>query len=282
MNETSLDRLISEVNQRHSLRAWSLIITFLGDAILPRGGVIAAQTVGLLLGRLGFEPGAVRTAISRLSSDGWIHREKQGRNSFLSLADGRLEPFLSASRRIYSADNSDFDCDGFWMAQQIREGCVEESSDLDEGWLEIPGNRLWLSPMKDDASAEVSNLVSEGYLISSIRTKHVPEWMKAALFPESLAEDFRSLKSNLELLQRNAQFDGNESMAARCLLIHEWRRLKLRTPSIANLQPENWPEGETRRLVSKLYHDLLERSEVWLDEHGNSSTRPPATSRRFS
>ena len=279
MTETNLDRLISEVNQRNSLRAWSLIITFLGDAVLPRGGVIAAQTVGLLLGRLGFEPGAVRTAISRLSSDGWIQREKHGRNSFLRLANGRLEPFLNASKRIYSADNSNLNSQDFWMAQEIWEGRGEESSNLDERWIEIPGKQLWLSPMTDDKiSEDVGNLVGEGYVISTVSTKHVPEWMKVALFPESLAEDFRVLKSNLELVQRNDQFDEHESMTARCLLIHEWRRLKLRTPPIADLQPENWPEGETRKLVSKLYHDLLERSETWLDEHGNNSTGslPPA------
>ena len=87
------------------LSAWSLIVSFLGDAIGPRGGVVSASTVQSVMGRLGIGHGAVRTAISRLSADGWIERTREGRNGFYRLSADVAGTVLSAERRIYAASS---------------------------------------------------------------------------------------------------------------------------------------------------------------------------------
>ena len=52
---------------------------------------------------MGVGSGAVRTACSRLAKDGWIVRQKQGRNSFYRLSDMGHAPFRKASQQIYTA-----------------------------------------------------------------------------------------------------------------------------------------------------------------------------------
>ena len=81
-----IEDLVGRLNSTKKLRVWSVIITFFGDAIVPRGGSVSAKTVQSLLGRMGIEAGAVRTAFSRLTSDGWVVREKIGRSSFFRLS----------------------------------------------------------------------------------------------------------------------------------------------------------------------------------------------------
>ena len=71
--------LVHRINDSKKLRVWSLIITYFGDAVVPRGGAVSARTVQQILARMGIESGAVRTAFSRLTNDGWVVREKIGR-----------------------------------------------------------------------------------------------------------------------------------------------------------------------------------------------------------
>ena len=84
------------------MRAWSVIITIFGDAVAPRGGSVASITLQTILEKYSIKPEAMRVALHRLVKDGWIERQKTGRQSFYALsAKGRAE-FLAATRRIYA------------------------------------------------------------------------------------------------------------------------------------------------------------------------------------
>jgi hypothetical protein len=87
------------------LSAWSMIVTFMGDAIGPRGGVVSAAALQGLMQHLGIGAGAVRTAVSRLSAEGWIERSREGRNSFYQLSGAVGETVHAAERRIYAASS---------------------------------------------------------------------------------------------------------------------------------------------------------------------------------
>ena len=100
----ALDALLAELSAGPGrLRAWSLAVTLFGDAAAPRGGALRLGAVQAVLGRLGVEPGALRTAMSRLARDGWLARERRGRASFYSLTAARAEELAAATRRIYAA-----------------------------------------------------------------------------------------------------------------------------------------------------------------------------------
>jgi phenylacetic acid degradation operon negative regulatory protein len=81
-----LARLIEQLKREPS-RTGSIVITVFGDAIVPRGGSVWLGTLLEFFKTLEIDSGVVRTAMSRLASDGWLERNKVGRNSFYRLAD---------------------------------------------------------------------------------------------------------------------------------------------------------------------------------------------------
>ena len=74
-----LEPLITSLHAEGRLRVWSLVVTVFGDAVQHRGGRIATLRLQHLLERVGVEAGALRTALSRLTSDGWVVRDREGR-----------------------------------------------------------------------------------------------------------------------------------------------------------------------------------------------------------
>ena len=95
-----LTRIIDQL-KRETSRTGSIIITVFGDAIVPRGGAVWLGTLLEFFKRLDIDGGVVRTAMSRLAADGWLERNKVGRNSFYRLAqlEGHWKPFDRAGWR---------------------------------------------------------------------------------------------------------------------------------------------------------------------------------------
>jgi phenylacetic acid degradation operon negative regulatory protein len=250
------------------LSAWSLIVSFLGDAIGPRGGVVSASTLQTLMQRLGIGHGAVRTAVSRLAAEGWIERSREGRNSFYALSGDVGETVLSAERRIYAASSllpadtpksliisaeplSDTSIRGLETAGALQLApqvilCFASAADLPEG-LRLPGATVADAPVLIPGTALIEKLAKARHVaeIQALRQAYLP--VRAALdhAPAPQPED---------------------AMALRCLMIHEWRRLALRVLAIPAdlIQPDD-PEPETRALVASIYARVLAPSEAWLD-----------------
>jgi len=99
---TQLESLTTRLHENGSLKVWSLIITFFGDSVVNRGGNVSANTVHTVLDRIDIGSGAVRTAFSRLASDGWVERQKQGRRSYYQLTDKGMRLFSDAAQLIYA------------------------------------------------------------------------------------------------------------------------------------------------------------------------------------
>ncbi len=98
--------LIQNFHAEGRPRVWSLVITIFGDAVQHRGGRISGVRLQTLLERIGIESGAMRTALSRLAHDGWITRERQGRNSCYQLSPKGIAEFAPATQRIYGAPHT--------------------------------------------------------------------------------------------------------------------------------------------------------------------------------
>src|ERR1700724_4889871 len=85
-----LTRIIDQLKREPS-RTGSIIITMFGDAIVRRGGSVALATLLEFCETLDIDASVVRTAMSRLTADGWFERNKVGRNSSYRLVQrGRL------------------------------------------------------------------------------------------------------------------------------------------------------------------------------------------------
>ena len=75
------EKFIDNFHSMNKLRVWSLVITIFGDCATLRGGTIAMTDLQAITTLLRIEPGALRTAMSRLAKENWLIRTKVGKNS---------------------------------------------------------------------------------------------------------------------------------------------------------------------------------------------------------
>ncbi len=265
-----LRTLVARLHARGRLRVWSVVVTMFGDMIVPRGGRVALAVLQEIAARIGIEPGALRTAMSRLAADGWVVREREGRNSFYRLAEGGRHAFDLATRRIYAGGPPAWN--GSWTVlispSEVRAADAEEAAAL--GFVRVSG-RAFLRAETEGAAA-VADSFPDMLLVHGTGAEH-PETILSFWPSGETAEAYRAFIGGFTPLA--AAFDRGDplaeldAVAARTLLIHDWRRIVLRDPGLpAELLPADWPGEEARALARKIYRALAGPSEVWLDQAG--------------
>lgn len=237
--------LITALHDEGRLRVWSLIITVFGDSVQPRGGTICSARLGALLGRIGVEPGAQRTALSRLARDGWIDAARAGRLSHYRLTRSGKAQFADATHRIYAPPQT----------TPITLWTLSLEDDPPPGAILLGG--LVLRPAQDPAPR------SRFRMTGTIDTL-TPD-LHAALPAAGHLDALRQLRSDLAHLERLPD-DPLSAAAARTLLIHRWRRLILRFGELHSpLLPPDWQERPPRSAVARAWHRLTPLAEQWWD-----------------
>jgi phenylacetic acid degradation operon negative regulatory protein len=249
-----LDPIIQSLHAEGRLRVWSLVITIFGDAVQPRGGRVSTSRLQRLLGRLGVESGALRTALSRLGRDGWVTSERAGRTSVYRLTHTGLADFSDASQRIYAPP---------------RTGPVDRwsiSLGTTPGGIAIAGMSL--------RPADTASPKADFELLGTLTqlSAHLRETLVSTPHRNAL----EVLLGDLEALA-HGQLDPLDAAAARILLIHRWRRLVLRYPEIPpQLLPAELAHHEPRALVASAYNTLRHASEAWWDSGESDMPAMPA------
>lgn len=270
-----LRNLTDRLHAHGRLRVWSLVITIFGDAVVPRGGRVALGVLQQIMDRLRIEPGALRTAMSRLARDRWVVRERQGRNSFFSLDPHVQHGFDRATRRIYAAGPPLWE--GGWTVA-LAPGGMDTPDLSDLGFLRV-GAGVYLRPETagaPDASGRLGGML----VIRGTSTDH-PELFRALWPLEELAAAYRGFVAAFGplrfALEDGRQLPPPDAMAARTLMIHDWRRIILRDPGLpGELLPQAWPGDEARVVARAIHAHLLATSEAWLDAAGLPAQVDPA------
>lgn len=262
--------LIDHLHSDGRLRVWSVVITIFGDAIQPHGGTVAMSDLQIMLSAMNIESGAVRTAMSRLAKEGWVTREKQGRNSFYQLSKAGHKSFIPATQKIYKAE---FSPDPQKLVIAVGSDVIGHARETQNALLDAFGGlplrngvALFADPSeklrKQLADADMIQLESEIAVL--------PDWVIEKLDLQSLADDYLALIERfaplVETRNKLEMLSPLEALCVRTLLIHDWRRLILKQPALPkHLLPTNWPGAACHALVRDLYLSLLEQSENWWD-----------------
>jgi phenylacetic acid degradation operon negative regulatory protein len=270
-----LDRIIEELKREPS-RTGSIVITVFGDAIVPRGGSVWLGTLLEFFKALDIDGGVVRTAVSRLAGDGWLERNRVGRNSFYRLAATGRHTFDIATRHIYDPPPQD------WTGRfelllignaQDRDASREALRSAGFG-SPLPG--VWVAPsgapIPDEASRAIRLEVSAED--DSGRRLLADSWPL-----EQIADAYLKFMKTFEPLRgwitRRAPLANGDAFTARILLIHHYRRVVLRDPLLPlALLPKDWPGRAARALCGEIYRAILPASEQWLDGHGSNEDGP--------
>lgn len=281
------DPLLSRLAAAPS-RTGSLIVTIFGDAVVPRGGTVWLGTLVEILRAMRVGDGVVRTAVSRLAADGWLEREKVGRNSYYRLAGKGRATFAAATERIYGSAAHP------WTGA-LRLAVMEPNGDraalraalAEAGWGTVAPT---VAVLPETAGDEIPSPFGD----------EAPLFLKASGDPETLrrlaalawpldevAERYRHVVDAVApiaaALDAGTPFSDLEALIARILLVHEYRRAILRDPLLpAELCPDGWPAPAARALCAGVYRRLVPASERWLDAHAVDDRGPlPAPDAAF-
>jgi phenylacetic acid degradation operon negative regulatory protein len=246
-------------------RTGSLIITLFGDCIVPRGGEVWLGTLLALFRAIEIGDGVVRTAVSRLATDGWLARKRVGRNSFYQLAQRGLRETVDATPRIYGRPSLASDgrlrmvlVDMGPERETLRESLISEGyGTASPGLMVAPGT----GAMTGAGGALTFRIEADQTTLRRLAQRAWPL--------DALATQYRQL---LETFRADPPpLDPEAAMIARLLVIHEWRRIILRDPLLpADALPDDWPGATARARVATLYEAFYASSEAWLDAFGRA------------
>ena len=258
-----LEPLITALHNEGRLRVWSLVVTVFGDAVQHRGGRIATLRLQHLLERVGVEAGALRTALSRLTSDGWVLRDREGRNSFYTLSDSGQAEIRSAGVDIYRES----------LRGEIEQWVLASGELAPKGGIEVAAN-LWLIPQ-----GQVADL--SAYLCVTGGLSCFPDGFGKRILSEAHQSALAALEKDIAVL-KGVDLSPLDAMAARMLLIHRWRRIVLRFPDVpSELFPATATMRNPRKQVADAYGILVDRSEAWLGNSEHGQKPMPISSSEF-
>jgi phenylacetic acid degradation operon negative regulatory protein len=293
--DASLHTLLGRFRRQRPLRSGSLLITLLGDAIAPRGGRVTLGSLIRLAEPLGLPERLVRTSVARLAQDGWLAARRTGRTSEYALTErGRLR-FAAATRRIYGARPRAWS--RRWTLVMLapsrttgkrRERLREELRWLGFGQFapDVFGhpsfdgaavharlaeagveNRVTLLAGRSDTPLDDRRLVRLGWDLAELARAY--RRFVVAFAPLAAA------------LRNGGAPQPRAAFVARTLLIHEYRRIHLRDPSLPDvLLPADWVGTAAYELCRELYRALFRAAERHVTLHARTLAGAlPATSR---
>jgi phenylacetic acid degradation operon negative regulatory protein len=231
--------------------ARSLLLTVLGEFVLPDGRAVWTATLIELLADLDVAEKAARQAIMRTADSGWIEASRVGRETRWSLTPAGTRLLREGTDRIYGFAADGPAWDGRWLVMTI--GVPENNRALRQrlrtrlGWtgLGSVNATTWVTP-RTDREAEACHVLEELGLVTGSwsfvatagalgdeRSLARTAWDLDAI--EQRYEDF------LELVGRPRPRTDRQALVAQVRLVQEWRRFPLLDPALPReLLPPRW------------------------------------------
>jgi phenylacetic acid degradation operon negative regulatory protein len=259
------------LSRRHAAGAPSargMLLTLLGEFVLPGDGMAWTSAVLAAFERLGVAEKAARQALMRTANAGWLLPEKIGRRTRWQLTQAARELLTDGATRIYSFGPAQ-DWDGQWVLVAAR---ISESDRRARhvvrtrlAWAGFGslGPGLWISPHAerereairvlreagagDDANVFVARRAGLSAGLSDTRAMVAAAW------------DLPVIEAEYEQFVAEFRDEAPADVLARQLeLVHAWRRFPSLDPALpGELLPAQWTGTRAARLFA-------DRHERWL------------------
>ena len=263
-------------------RVPSLLITVFGDALMPHGGSAWLSTLIRLLGLFGVNERAVRTGVFRVARDGWITAAALGRRSRYRVTQEGAVRFAHAFHRVYDAPFEPWN--GEWEALVVHGegiGPAARRHLRDElGWAGFaafaPG--LYLRPARGDGVAlRIAESLGVSRAVTTFEARESVDGVLAGLAERAdvvyalpaLAGDYRRFLARYsgvaEALAHGAPPTPAQAFAIRTLLVHAYRRVRLRDPQLPRaVLADDWPGGDAYMLCRTLHRATRDGAQAHL------------------
>jgi phenylacetic acid degradation operon negative regulatory protein len=251
------------LSRRHAAGAPSargLLLTLLGEFVLPGGGAAWTSAVIAAFARLGIAEKATRQALMRTAVDGWLAAEKSGRLTRWHLTGAGRLLLTEGAERIYSFTSAAENWDQRWLlvAARIPDGdrSTRHTVRTRLGWAGLGwlGPGLWISA-HPEREAEVARVLSQAGVAGAHLFTATRSGLDGAADMVRAAWDLDAIERQYERFI--AEFSGAEPgdvLARQVELVHAWRRFPAIDPALPReLLPAGWRGLEAARLFGCLH-----------------------------
>jgi phenylacetic acid degradation operon negative regulatory protein len=241
--------------------ARSLLLTVLGEFVLPQAEPVWTQVLLDVLGGLGVESKSARQALARTAAEGLLVSDRAGRRVRWSLTGAGRRLLTDGAARIYGFGRTPHVWDGRWLVLLVS---VPESrrqlrhrlrTRLAWAGLGSPAPGVWLSPnptKQDEVAGVVADLglteVTSSFVgpFGAIGAEH-----DVVALAWDLAEVEAAYEEFLDAFGPADPSTPDEVLRHQIHLVHAWRRFPFLDPQLpAALLPADWAGARAAELFT--------------------------------
>lgn len=255
------------------MHARSALFTLFGDVVRPAGGEAWLGVLTECMGTLGFTPEATRTALHRMTAEGWVEPRREGRYAAYRLTARGVDRLAEAAARIYRLRAEAWD--GRWRL--LISSSAGDSAELAPALHWQGFGRLtrdtWISPHEHGARLDAL-LRAHGLDQSAIRFSTQPATGPSAQDPRIVraAWDLDELQAaHTAFLERwstqTPPDDPRAALGLRLALVHHWRSFLFLDPGLPlALLPGDWSGTAAAAAFRDLYEAVSPAAWRWYDD----------------
>lgn len=246
-------------------RARSLLLTVLGEFVLPAGAPVWTSSLVDALALLGVQQSAARQALARSSASGLLVAEKVGRRTRWSLTRRATRLLTDGTRRIYGFGLGERDWDRRWLLvlvtvaehnRHLRARLRTRMTWLGFGLMD-PG--AWVTPWTDREGEARAVLGELELLDGAVSWIGRPGQMGSAERRVSEIWDLEAVAAKYANFIDDAISEAPAGPAAEFValtrLVHDWRHFPAADPGLpAALLPGSWPGPAAARTFHDCHH----------------------------
>ncbi|MCZ7676095.1 MAG: hypothetical protein M5U35_09785 [Roseovarius sp.] len=224
------------------LRTWSVIVTVLGDFCRSRDQRVGGRELQAVLGRIGLTPASTRVALHRLRRDGWIESERRGRDAAYRLSAMGWRETEAARGRIYATAPP--------VGTVVHLVLAPPHMAAPDFAAVLPPEAVQIAP-RTALLAGAAKTPASGFWTARLEAGAAPRWLAEAVAGPDLREGYaRLIEAANAALDAPVPADAVARAALRVLILHHWRRLRLRHGDLPDsLLGEDWEGARARRAV---------------------------------
>ncbi len=254
----SLNPLLSNA----SLRAASFIVTIYGDVVEPRGGAIWIGNLIETCAEVGISETLVRTAVSRLVAAGQLTGEREGRRSYYRLTEAAQTDFAAAARLLFGPAEQPL-----WRFVYLGGPAFEaDARALEQAGYTRLGAHLSIGvrPLPQLSEGAVAFTAEVAGANSGLKELAAEYW-DLPNYAKAYREFLQRFGKFSDALAGGEKLSAIEHLAARLLLVHQYRMIVLHDPRLpAAALPDDWPHAEVRHLFAELYVRLSQKADDFI------------------